>query len=393
MSSTPIFPFAVWAAGTNQNSVPANDNALRNQILNGSVLSQTTTAQPGAPATGDIYIIASTHTGAQWSTFSPKDLAIYDGATWHAYAPIEGVIANVAGFFYQYTGGAWVAVTVTAGPPDQLVNAQTGTTYTYVTGDKSKLVTHTNGSSIAGTLPQAGGAFGAGWWMDVNNRGVGTLTITPTTSTIDGVASLALATGQGVRIVSDGTNYFTQRGIGAAQITTQGKHAIPIMAAGIRPSVAGGCAVLAAIASAANQPDIVTLDFDATTEEYAQFAIPMPKKWNEGTITAQFRWSHAATTTNFGVVWGLQAVAVSDNDAIAVAFGTAQTVTDTGGTTNNLYITAETSAITVAGSPANEDTVFFRVYRKAADASDTMAIDARLHSVVIFITTNADTDA
>jgi hypothetical protein len=96
----------------------------------------------------------------------------------------------------------------------EAVNAQTGTTYTYVNGDGGKLVTHTNASSIAGTLPQAGsgGNFAANWWMDVQNRGAGTLTITPTTSTIDGAATLTFTTGQGARIVSDGTNYFTQRG-------------------------------------------------------------------------------------------------------------------------------------------------------------------------------------
>lgn len=175
--------------------------------------------------------------------------------------------------------------------------------------------------------------------------------------------------------------------------STQGKHAVAVTAGAIRPSVSGGCAALAAIASAANQPDIVTLDFDATTIEYAQFSLPMPKKWNAGTITARFRWSHASTTTNFGVVWGIQAVAVSDDDAIAQAYGTGQTVTDTGGTTNDLYVTAETSAITIGGSPAKQDTVYFRVYRAATDGADTMAIDARLHSVEIFLTTDADTDA
>lgn len=173
-------------------------------------------------------------------------------------------------------------------------------------------------------------------------------------------------------------------------LATAGKHAIPIVAASMRPSVTGGCAALTAIASAANQPDIVTLDFDASTNEYAQFSIPMPKSWNEGTITFKAIWSHAATTTNFGVIWGLQAVAIGDGDAIAVAFGTAQTSSDTGGTTDDLYTSPESSAITVAGTPAAEDVVHFRVYR---DTSDTMAIDARLHGIVVFITTNADTDA
>jgi len=95
-----------------------------------------------------------------------------------------------------------------------LVNNQTGTTYTYLASDLGKLVTHTNVASIAGTLPQATGSFGAGFSMWVENRGAGTLTITPTTSTIDGAATLVLPQHQGVLIASDGTNYYTLRGKG-----------------------------------------------------------------------------------------------------------------------------------------------------------------------------------
>jgi hypothetical protein len=174
---------------------------------------------------------------------------------------------------------------------------------------------------------------------------------------------------------------------------TVGRHAIYVAAGSISPSVTGGCAALAKIASAANQPDIVTLDFDATTQEYAQFSVVMPKKWNEGTVTFVPHWSHAATTTNFGVVWDLQAVAVSNDDAIAVAFGTAQTSTDTGGTTNDLYTGPESSAITIAGTSAAEDMVFFRLSRVTGNGSDTMAIDARLHGITLYITTAAETDA
>lgn len=179
----------------------------------------------------------------------------------------------------------------------------------------------------------------------------------------------------------------------AASTVTQGKHAVPVMAGAIAPSAAGGCAAVATVASGANKPDMISVDFDAATQEYAQFAFPMPKSWNEGTITAAFRWSHGATSTNFGVVWGIQAVAVSDGDAIGAAFGVAQEVTDAGGATDTLYVSAETAAMTVAGGPAAGDTVYFRVYRKAADAADTLAVDARLQSVVIYLTTDADTDA
>jgi hypothetical protein len=159
-------------------------------------------------------------------------------------------------------------------------------------------------------------------------------------------------------------------------------------AASMRPSSSGGCAALALVATAANQPDLSTLDFDASAAEYAQFWVAMPKNWDEGTITASFLWSHAATTTNFGVRWGLQAVAISDDDTIAVAYGTAQEVTDTGGTTNDLYVSSATSAITVAGTPAVGDMVAFRVYRDPTNGGDTMAIDARLHGVRVFFTIN-----
>jgi hypothetical protein len=161
-----------------------------------------------------------------------------------------------------------------------------------------------------------------------------------------------------------------------------------IPAAGIRPSSSGGCAALALVATASNQPDISSLDFDSTTAEYAQFWVRMPKNWNEGTITAAFYWSHAATTTNFGVRWGIQGVAISNDDTIGVAYGTAQEVTDTGGTTNDLYVSPPTSAITISGTPAADDMCAFRVYRDPANGADTMAIDARLHGVALFYTTD-----
>lgn len=174
---------------------------------------------------------------------------------------------------------------------------------------------------------------------------------------------------------------------------TAGRQMVRVMAREMTPSAAGGCAALATIASAANQPDISTLDFDATTQEYAQFSLAMPKKWNEGTVTFKPIWSHAATTTNFGVVWSLQGLALLNDDAIAQAYGTAQTSTDTGGTTDDLYVGPESAAITIAGTPAAEDVVFFRVSRVTGDGGDTMAIDARLHGILLYITTDAENDA
>lgn len=91
-----------------------------------------------------------------------------------------------------------------------VIKPQVGTSYAFIAGDRSKVITHSNAAAIADALPQAGTTgFPAGWFVDVKNVGVGVVTITPATSTIDGAATLTLAKGQAFRLVSDGTNYFT----------------------------------------------------------------------------------------------------------------------------------------------------------------------------------------
>lgn len=99
------------------------------------------------------------------------------------------------------------------------VNAQVGTSYTVLSSDRGKLVTLANASAVAVTLPQAGATFPAGWYAEFENRGAGLVNITPTTSTINGGASITLATNNSVKIVSDGTNYFALLGKTAIAVT------------------------------------------------------------------------------------------------------------------------------------------------------------------------------
>lgn len=171
-----------------------------------------------------------------------------------------------------------------------------------------------------------------------------------------------------------------------------GLHVIYVPAIAMVSRTTNGAAS-GAVETTTNKVMLKTLDYDTTTQEFAQFSVRMPKSWNEGTVTAAFTWSHAATTTNFGVVWAIEGVSLSDNDAGDAAFGTAQQIADTGGTTNNIYVTSATPAMTIAGTPAAEDWVVFQIKRVPADGSDTMAIDARLHGVTLYFTTDAITDA
>lgn len=138
--------------------------------------------------------------------------------------------------------------------------------------------------------------------------------------------------------------------------------------------------------------DLPHYKFDPTSFEAAFFMIAMPKGWDEGQVTFQAYWRHQATTTNFGVVWQLAGFAFSNDETLAGALTTGVTSTDTGGTTNDLYISPESSGYTINGSPAEGDMVIFRLGRLVADGSDTMAVDASLFGIKLFYTTDANTD-
>lgn len=84
-------------------------------------------------------------------------------------------------------------------------NAQTGTTYTFVAADATRLTTFNNAGAVAATLPNgATVGFGPGTLYSVANLGAGAVTITCTSCTIsaNGVAAatLVLSQGQGADI-------------------------------------------------------------------------------------------------------------------------------------------------------------------------------------------------
>mgnify|MGYP003652946511 CR=1 FL=1 len=148
-----------------------------------------------------------------------------------------------------------------------------------------------------------------------------------------------------------------------------------------------------AVETTATRPELKVLDFDPGTAEYAQFSIAMPKSWNLGTVTFQAFWTPSTTNTG-NCIFGLQGVSCTEGDTADVVFGTAAEVTDAGiGTVEDVQMTAVSGAVTIAGSPADDDYTFFQVYRDAADGSDTFTGDARLMGIKLFYTTDAANDA
>ena len=147
------------------------------------------------------------------------------------------------------------------------------------------------------------------------------------------------------------------------------------------------------VETTAGRPDMKVLDFDAATDEFAQFSVAFPKSWNEGTVTYQVFWTPSNTDTG-NCIFGLQGVAIGDNDTIDIAYGTAVDITDAGiGTVEDQQVSAVSSAITIAGSPAVDQQTYFQLYRDANAGGDTFTGDARVLGIKIFFTTDAANDA
>ena len=114
--------------------------------------------------------------------------------------------------------------------------------------------------------------------------------------------------------------------------------------------------------------------------------------WNEGTIT--FQAFFTANSTNTGTTaWGLAGVALADDGSLNTAFGTTVVATAKAhsGTANDLNVTAESGAVTIAGSPSTDEYVFFQIQRDVS--ADDLTADAKLLGVKLFFTTDALNDA
>jgi hypothetical protein len=175
----------------------------------------------------------------------------------------------------------------------------------------------------------------------------------------------------------------------AISTATVGIQDLFIPAAAMWPRVTGGCALLDQFEIATSLFNIQALAFDQTTQEFAQCQVVFPRKWNIGTITVVPYWTAQAGSGT--VQWGISGGAYSNDDALTVALGTAQTSDDTLLATNDLHIGPETSAITLAGTPADADFLAIQISRNPG--SDTLSGDALLLGISVRITTDAAKDA
>lgn len=207
--STQLFPFAVWLSGTNQNSIPANDNALRNEVLAKAAIS-IADAEPSESDTddGDVHIV-----GTPWGGFATDDVVIYRDGTWYGFAPFEGWLKWLSptgqllgydgsdGWTVQLSPGGGVgadqvsydnassglSATDAQAAIDELapmarglvaVNTEAGASYSIVTADSGRVVRTTSASEAAITVPaNSSEAIPVGATIALRQAGAGTIVL------------------------------------------------------------------------------------------------------------------------------------------------------------------------------------------------------------------------
>ena len=330
------------------------------------------------------YIIKNATTGGQVVTFkyvsgSGDSVAIANGATVLVYATANdgtnpdivntGFMANVVDDTSPQLGG------------NLDVN---GNTITSTSNGNIALAPNGTGEVVVGSGSAAG---------DITTSGTHDLILDTNGGTNSGNITITDGANGNITLSPNGTGEV--QAVDAADATgavkIAGLETIFVPATAMFGTTTNG-AEANAVETTATRPEMKVLDFDASTIEYAQFSIAMPKSCNEGTLTYQAYRSPSTTNTGNCLI-GLQGVSVANDATSDVTFNAAVDVTDAGtGTVEDVLVSPVSAAVTVKSAAADTYT-YFQVARNATSGSDTFTGDVRLLGIKIFYTTDAANDA
>lgn len=162
----------------------------------------------------------------------------------------------------------------------------------------------------------------------------------------------------------------------------------------LRPDLTNGCSAPSDTTTTAGNPLIMGASFSGSADQYAQFKIPFPKRWNASTVTFRVRWNTVPANTGAGsVVFNLAARAASDTDSIDGAYGTPQYITDTFSAVKKHMVSSLSAAITIGNTPAKEDCTYFRFGRIATDGNDTKTDAIVVEGIEVFMSPDTANDA
>ena len=147
-----------------------------------------------------------------------------------------------------------------------------------------------------------------------------------------------------------------------------------------KPTLTNGCGARSQIEIGTNKNVYDYAPFDPSTAEYAYANVAMPDDYTGGAVYAKFYFTHPTGTGT--VKFKLSGVGVVNDGTLDVAQGTAVGVTTTGGTANDLYISALSAAITPGGTLTAGTHINWKIQRDVDN--DTLAVDAYLLGVMIW---------
>jgi len=153
---------------------------------------------------------------------------------------------------------------------------------------------------------------------------------------------------------------------------------------GMWSATTAGSATNTKIERPTNDVDFYVLDFDASTDESAQCTVAMPEGYLSNTpVYATVYWTTSSSDTSHTVYWDIVAQSYGDDDTLDGSWGTKVTVNDNVTAAYDMQKSAESTALTIANTPARGDLVQFKITRDADNGSDDLTTDARLLMVKI----------
>lgn len=114
MEQSPRLSLAYVMPAQAQKHVTVNETFRRlDALVQLSVLSRVTAAEPGAPAEGAAYILPASPAGAAWSAYSANNIAVFQDGAWVEIAAVEGLRAWIGdeSALAAFNGAAWAVVT------------------------------------------------------------------------------------------------------------------------------------------------------------------------------------------------------------------------------------------------------------------------------------------
>ena len=210
---------------TGATGAPGTNGAISTIAVNGSVQ----TVEP------QINFIAGSN-----MTITPAITSGVLGLTFVASASGAGTVTSVSGA----CGISGTVTTTGLLTGSELLNSQTGTSYTILPSDCGKFVTFSNPAAVTVVVPTAGGSFPDGFKFDAKDLGVGAVILAAQTGTINGSGTATLTTGQGCSVISDGVNWQTQCGSGIGSSGVGPNIITPTVSSGnllIEGTATGGC--------------------------------------------------------------------------------------------------------------------------------------------------------